>query len=488
MNRQKLRKSYDNICPDEAARERMLGNILSKASEIPPAGKDDMVGHKKMRTLILVAIIAVSMLLMGSAVIIRLTLATAPEYPLIEPDTIPAEHIHLSVSNVTATSMRIYCSIDGITDGVNDIFILGNGPFTIEQQTENGWVLCEAKTEDPTWDPDRIRTKGSTDWLVNWAGLYGALPAGTYRFTTTVLEGNVPVTVEFMVPQEQADDLSNMVNEILESEFYHIRYTTTDEFGSTENLSRDEKTLIESEYANKVWREEYWSAGENILYLSYRNDHIWTGMMLKDGIKYQLDHEEDDRTNPVSGWSPWPDGDMFWLTQWASLANADVDTLDIEYHEDGGLARVVRTVFSPRFDDSYDVEVTHREEWVFLADNPETIAEKIAEQNTDTARPFSWEADIHNLKSLDVNYKNTVAEPVTTATAAVKRAMNECSVEYDKILVYRDEKAQMWKVEFQIEYGYQGYQFIYLNDEGITQMVSALGSKVPEWKNLYPDP
>ena len=92
------------------------------------------------------------------------------------------------------------------------------------------------------------------------------------------------------------------------------------------------------------------------------------------------------------------------------------------------------------------------------------------------------------MKSLEVAYKNTTAEPVTTATEAIKRAMEECSVEYDKILVYRDESAKMWKVEFQIEYGYQGYQYIYLDDEGITQMVSALGSKVPEWRDRYPDP
>ena len=46
----------------------------------------------------------------------------------------------------------------------------------------------------------------------------------------------------------------------------------------------------------------------------------------------------------------------------------------------------------------------------------------------------------------------------------------------------------MWKVEFQIGYGYQGYQYIYLNDDGISQMVSGAGSKVPEWQDLYPDP
>lgn len=444
--------------------------------------------RKKSRLLLIAAIIAVSMLLMGSAVIIRLTLATAPEYPLVDPASILPESIHLTVSNITPTSMRVYCVVDGVTDGVNDIFIQTNGPFTIEQKTENGWVRMEMKLEDPTWDPNKVRTKGSTDWTVDWSAYYGVLSGGTYRYTAVVLDGNAPVAVEFVVPEADKKDLAALINEILESENYHICYTTTNVFGSTENLSKDEKYLIGSEYANKVWRDEYWAAEGDILNLSFRNDHIWTGMMLKDGVKYQLDHEGDDRSNPVSGWSPWPDGDMFWLTLWTSLADADVNTLEIEYHEDGSLARVTRKVHSSQFADSYDVEVTHMEEWVFLSDDPETIVAKIEEQNTDTALSFSWAEDCSKMKSLEVAYMNTSPEPVTTATEATKRAMAECTVEHDKILVYRDAEAGMWKVEFQIEYGYQGYQFIYLNDEGITQMVSALGSKVPEWKSLYPDP
>ena len=58
MNRQKLRKSYENIRPDEAARERMLENILSKASEIPPAGKDDTMKYKRLKPMVLIALIA----------------------------------------------------------------------------------------------------------------------------------------------------------------------------------------------------------------------------------------------------------------------------------------------------------------------------------------------------------------------------------------------------------------------------------------------
>lgn len=451
--------------------------------------KSELKGKgNRRRLLLLAAIIAVSILLMGSAVIIRLTLASAPEYPLVDPTEVAPEHIHLSVSDVTPTSMRVFCRIDGVVNGVNDIFIQTNGAFTIEKRVDEEWVQMEVKTEDPAWDPDNVRTKGSTDWHIDWTAPYGVLPAGIYRFTTTVLQGNVPVSVEFAVPETEAKELSVLVNEILDREYYHIRYTRTMEFGSTKNLSKSEKKLIESDYADVVWTDEYWKLGEDILYLSSRNEQIWTGMMLKNGVKYQLDHEGNDRTNPVSGWSPWPDGDMFWLTLWTSLADADRSTLKETYGEDGRLARVTRSVYSPKFDDQYDVEVTHKEEWIFFDDDPQVITAKFNEQNTETALSFSWAEDVEEMKSLDVVYKNTFSEPVATVAEVIERAMAECTVEYDKILVYRDAAAKMWKVEFQIEYGYQGYQYIYLNDDGITQMVSGLGSKVPEWKDLYPDP
>lgn len=58
MNRQKLRKAYENISPSETARERMLQNILSEASKIPPAGKDDTMKRKGMKPMVLAALIA----------------------------------------------------------------------------------------------------------------------------------------------------------------------------------------------------------------------------------------------------------------------------------------------------------------------------------------------------------------------------------------------------------------------------------------------
>ena len=54
--------------------------------------------------------------------------------------------------------------------------------------------------------------------------------------------------------------------------------------------------------------------------------------------------------------------------------------------------------------------------------------------------------------------------------------------------IYRDEAAGIWKIEYQIMYGYQGFEYVYLNDDGITVMVSGAGSKVEEWQAEYPGP
>ncbi len=67
MNRQRMKEAYRSIKPDEAAKARMLENILSAASETAPAGKDDIVMHRKMKPAVLAAVIALMVMLMGCA-------------------------------------------------------------------------------------------------------------------------------------------------------------------------------------------------------------------------------------------------------------------------------------------------------------------------------------------------------------------------------------------------------------------------------------
>ena len=59
MNKREIRRAYDSVGPDSAARERMLENILSAVSEEQPAGKDTKVNTRILRrTLCLAAVIA----------------------------------------------------------------------------------------------------------------------------------------------------------------------------------------------------------------------------------------------------------------------------------------------------------------------------------------------------------------------------------------------------------------------------------------------
>lgn len=485
MKRRSVQRAYENIRPNEQAKARMLQNILS--SEIPPAGKDEMKMRTKMKPLVIAAIIGLMIFLMGCAVVIRTVLAESDlfDYPLVNTAEVPVENIILTTSHVSATSMRVQCMIEGVEYGVNSIYILANGPFEIETYIDGEWASMLSNIDDDKWRADEVLTSGSTDWHVDWSGMYGILEPGIYRYVATVLEGNVPVSVEFEIPNENKSDLQDELRKILDGDAYHIRYEDRIEFGSTEKLSQDGMYFVEHESAPYTY--DFVKSGDDMMELCYRDGILWTGIMYKDGIKYQIDHVDDDRTMPVIGWSPWPSMDLNDLTGWVATLNRHIDECELTYDDNGEIAFLAHTHSSDTFN-SYTVENTVYKTWEIVSTEKEHAAEMIAKQDIDVAREFSWDEDQGKYKSLDVEYVNIAPAPITKASEAIKRAMAECTVEYDKILVYRDEHAGMWKVEFQIMFGYQGYQFIYLDDSGITKMVSAAGSKVPEWKDLYPDP
>lgn len=69
MKRQSVWKAYQPIRPDGEAKARMLENILSSASEIPPAGKDDTMNRRRMKPILIAAIIALMILSMGCAIV-----------------------------------------------------------------------------------------------------------------------------------------------------------------------------------------------------------------------------------------------------------------------------------------------------------------------------------------------------------------------------------------------------------------------------------
>lgn len=415
------------------------------------------------------AMLSLMGLLMGSGWI-RTYIASAPfaNYPLVDPSQVRPEDIHLAVADVTPAYMRVYCSIDGVEEGEDSIFILTGGPFTIEKKTEEGWQQLPARIEDPQWKADRMHTDSGTDWPVNWSGIYGILEPGTYRYSAVVLEGKAPTSVEFTVSKNMEDDLVQVLQDILSSHSYCVRYTASWETPALDHLSGNDRAAMEEMTSDHV--SEYWKYGNHYLNQTYVNQMLWTGMMYKNGQKYYLDHEGDDRSNPVIGWSLWPNLDRNRLTEWTSLILEYMDEYEIAYAPDGSVKSLTRIV--QRDFECYGLTATCTEVWELDTSDPGAVAAKFVQQDVNSARPFSWKEDRSNKKAQDVTFVNTAAKTITTAPEAARRAMAECTDYAEKVIVYRDEAAGMWKVEFQFLYGYQGYRYVYMDDNGITQMIA----------------
>lgn len=69
MFRQIIQEGLESIRPDEESKARMLQNILSASSERPPSGKDDTMKRKNVKTVVIAAVIALMVIMMGCAVV-----------------------------------------------------------------------------------------------------------------------------------------------------------------------------------------------------------------------------------------------------------------------------------------------------------------------------------------------------------------------------------------------------------------------------------
>lgn len=69
MKRQKIYDAFDTIRPDQTAKERMLLNILSQTPDSQPAGKDIAMKTYLKKSLLIAAVLAIAVVLMGCAVV-----------------------------------------------------------------------------------------------------------------------------------------------------------------------------------------------------------------------------------------------------------------------------------------------------------------------------------------------------------------------------------------------------------------------------------
>lgn len=69
MKRSEIKNAYDSIAPSREAKERMLSSILSAASQPDPVRKDDTMYRRNHKPVLIAAIVALMVLLMGCAVV-----------------------------------------------------------------------------------------------------------------------------------------------------------------------------------------------------------------------------------------------------------------------------------------------------------------------------------------------------------------------------------------------------------------------------------
>lgn len=438
------------------------------------------------RPVLIAAMIALLLMLVGCGAIVYTILAEEPwaSIPKVEGTDVPREDVQITITGVTPSYLTYHCDLDGFGIAEKQILFYDDAPCTIEKKTENGWEALPVLLEDDQWEADEILSDGHHDGKIHWAACYGYLDVGTYRVTAQILTGHDAFTLEFEITPEMRGEGLELAEDLVNREFWHIRETYSREFGSLENVPEEAKAqFLEDEGADDS--AEFWKCGEDYLYLMYDGDQIVHGMMYRGGVKYKLTREWESNDAPIVGWMPWPDMDLNRVTEWAyPLEDASYERT-VTHRADGTIESI--TLVGKDIT-SFDVEVRYTTNIQVLPTSRAEIARLLEDQNTNVWQAFRWEEDREKYEPRDVTFANTQPNPIATAADALTLAEKECTVEYTQVKVYRDEEKGIWKVEYQIMYGYQGYQFVYLNDEGITVMVSGAGSKVEAWQEDYPAP
>lgn len=147
MKRSSVQHAYENIHPDTEARARMLENILL-SSKISPAGKDERTMRKKMKPMVIVAIIVAMVMLMGCAVVFfRLQDMKIGEITTIQGEIMDSE------GNVVKTQevVKDYLSLHGIIN--TPTYLAHQEWFTFYEEYSKNHVITEE--EDDFVEPEQ---------------------------------------------------------------------------------------------------------------------------------------------------------------------------------------------------------------------------------------------------------------------------------------------------------------------------------------------
>lgn len=113
-----------------------------------------------------------------------------------------------------------------------------------------------------------------------------------------------------------------------------------------------------------------------------------------------------------------------------------------------------------------------------IDDSPEAISAWIASIDVISPRSFSYEKEMKALahlsyEKIESGFQNTSPVSSLSRDAVLEKAKAECTrADYNVYSISYDQESKMWKVEFGISWDSYYYEVIYINNNGLTQLVA----------------
>lgn len=429
--------------------------------------------------------------------------------------------VKLSAKHVTGQGLTLIMNETG-TEQKTGSFTAGH-LLWLEKWNGNEYVpLADLKDTEEIC----IEAGGEYSTNIDWMHICGTLESGSYRIGRTFL-----YTSESAEPQEfrfyakfriLSDDFQPYLSRYQEAfqnlctqENLHIRLTSY---------------VQNAEYSH--YTQETWKCGEDYLveYTYYNFDgsvYAHSGHMFRDGMGYGLSWVGARIASGVASWTNLTFVDAEYNNTWMHLTDitealigqvyAEGNTISFfEHYDDTDESQLteeqiaIRTRLDPYWNYHYTVTEYHfddqgrirnivKAQLLSPAQSPEegriftqlevfdTSAEDIRSTvysvDVSMCGTFSWpqESVVYGPDAIQTSFHNTSPTPISTPQEAIQAARREAVptenpafrefYEYNVASVYFDEEAQMWKIHFWFSQDKAFTMTVYLNAEGITQML-----------------
>lgn len=407
-----------------------------------------------------------------------------------------------------------------------------SGTLTTDQgywlEQWNGTEYAAMEGSVPGGTAITIADGAAERWTINWESIYGKLDSGSYRigktFTYTSDTGKqeqMAYYAKFRIFTGEMEPLlekyAQAYEELHGRESYHITWT---------HYATDPDDYSHH-FTNEIWK----NGGDYLEITSYYNADgslkSHRGYLLRDSVGYKLSWENGNVHAQVTAWkaADFVEQDSFDL--WYHFMSVNPAILG-EVHDKGNtLCFIEYNDFineaeleayqiedlnenSPywnhdyyeltyTFDDSRritNIQYTRQTsldpaqsnavvEMILAVHDtaPEDIANIIESQNVSDPPPFSWVAEqtAYADSAITEGFANTEAQTMDGIQAVIDRARNEADPTanpryrdgcgYNVSDVYFDEDTNMWKVIFTHSQDADFVLNVYLNSDGVTQMI-----------------